>query len=100
MPPEWQMGTQRLRHELVPNKVRVRPPVIANNGVLHSSEPESALPIRQRGRRLLVADGCVLVLRDPLLFFWGKIWPFREIRFCTHLYRNSFHLSGDPACQV
>jgi hypothetical protein len=31
--------------------------------------------------------------------FLGKIWPFREIGFCTYLYRNIFHLSGDPACK-
>jgi hypothetical protein len=28
--------------------------------------------------------------------FLGKILPFREIGFCTAMYRNSFHLSGDP----
>jgi hypothetical protein len=28
--------------------------------------------------------------------FLGKISPFREIGFGTYLYRNSFHLSGDP----
>jgi hypothetical protein len=32
-------------------------------------------------------------------FFGGKILPFREIGFCISLYRNIFHLSGDPACK-
>jgi hypothetical protein len=29
----------------------------------------------------------------------GKILPLREIGFSTYLYRNVFHLSGDPACK-
>ncbi len=32
--------------------------------------------------------------------FFSKILPLREIGFCTYLYRNSFHHSGVPACQV
>jgi hypothetical protein len=32
-------------------------------------------------------------------FFFGKILPLREIGFGTYLYRDSFHLSGDPACK-
>jgi hypothetical protein len=41
-----------------------------------------------------------LARKGNLFFFESKILPFREIGFGTYLYRNIFHLSGDPAGQV
>jgi hypothetical protein len=54
---------------------------------------------KHRGQQSLPGAVVMKARCAEFLIFLGKILPLHQIGFCTYLYRDIFHLSGDPACK-